>query len=123
MAYDKNKLEKQALEAIEKHKLFFISDVIAYLPCSRQTFYDLDLDKLDTIKDALTKVKTDIKVSMRSKWYKSDAPALQMGLMKLLSTDEELKKLSMQYNDHTTDGKELKQQPTIIFKTFNNDEQ
>lgn len=98
MAYDKKILEKQALEAIEKHKLFFISDVVAYLPCSRQTFYDLELDKLDTIKDALTKVKTDIKVSMRSKWYKSDAPALQMGLMKLISTDEELRKLSMQHN-------------------------
>lgn len=98
MAYDKKKLEKQALEAIEKHKLFFISDVVAYLPCSRATFYEIELDKLDSIKDALTKVKTDIKVSMRSKWYKSDAPALQMGLMKLISTDEELRKLSMQHN-------------------------
>ena len=33
---------------------------------------------------------------MRSKWYKSNSPALQIGLMKLLSTDKELRKLSMQ---------------------------
>lgn len=98
MAYDRNKLEKQALEAIEKHKLFFIQDVISYLPCNSATFYNLELEKLETIKDALTKVKTDIKVSMRSKWYKSENATLQMGLMKLISTDEELRKLSMQHN-------------------------
>jgi hypothetical protein len=100
MAYDKKKLEQQSLAAIEKHKLFFIQDVIAYLPCTSATFYNFELEKLETIKDALTKVKTDIKVSMRSKWYKSDAPALQIGLMKLLSTDEELRKLSMQHNNN-----------------------
>jgi hypothetical protein len=35
---------------------------------------------------------------MRSKWYKSNAPALQMALMKLIATPEELKKLSMNHN-------------------------
>ena len=34
---------------------------------------------------------------MRSKWYTSNAPALQMALMKLISTPEELKKLSMTF--------------------------
>jgi hypothetical protein len=37
---------------------------------------------------------------MRSKWYKSNAPALQMALMKLIATPEELKKLSMSYTDN-----------------------
>jgi len=90
MAYNPKDLEKKAIEAIEKNKLFFIDDVIAYLPCSRATFYNLELEKLDTIKDALTKVKTEIKVSMRSKWYKSENPTLQMGLMKLIASPEEL---------------------------------
>jgi hypothetical protein len=98
MAYKYSELEKQALEAIEKHKLFFIADVTSYLPCSMGTFYDFKLQESEAIKEALTKVKTDIKVSMRSKWYKSDNPTLQMGLMKLISTDEELRKLSMQHN-------------------------
>jgi hypothetical protein len=43
---------------------------------------------------------------MRSKWYTSNAPALQMALMKLIATPEELKKLSMQFieseNKNTT---------------------
>lgn len=98
MAYNYKDLEKQALDAINKHKLFFITDVVAYLPCSSSTFYDYKLEKSESIKEALTKVKTDIKVSMRSKWYKSQNATLQMGLMKLLSTDEEIKKLSMNTN-------------------------
>jgi hypothetical protein len=107
MPYDKKKLEKQSLEAIAKYKLFFIDDIISYLPCSRATFYNYALDKLDTIKDELTKQKTELKVAMRSKWYKSDNATLQMGLMKLVSTDEELRKLSMNHNEHTTNGKDM----------------
>ena len=34
---------------------------------------------------------------MRSKWYKSNAPALQMALMKLIASPEELRKLSMNH--------------------------
>jgi hypothetical protein len=98
MAYNYKDLEKQALEAIKKHNLFFIADVIAYLPCVSSTFYDYELEKSEPIKQALAKVKIDIKVSMRSKWYKSQNATLQMGLMKLLSTDEEIKKLSMSTN-------------------------
>ena len=98
MAYDKKKLEKQAIEAIEKHKLFFIADVTSYLPCSYGTFYELKLNESYSIKAALLKVKTDIKVSMRSKWYKSENATLQISLMKLISSDEELRKLSMTHN-------------------------
>lgn len=107
MAYKYNELEKQALDAIEKHKLFFIADVVSYLPCVTATFYDLKLEQSEAIKSALTKVKTDIKVSMRSKWYKSENPTLQMGLMKLISTDEELRKLSMQHNETNLSGEGL----------------
>ena len=117
MAYNKEELVASALEAINKNKLFFIDDVICYLPCSRATFYNFELDKLDTIKEALTKVKTEIKVSMRSKWYKSDNPTLQMGLMKLIASQDELKQLSMQHiesiNSHTV--KEFKVQDVFKF--------
>lgn len=93
--YNQDELVAQSLEAIQKYKLFFIDDIIAYLPCSRATFYNLGLDKLDAIKDALVSVRTEIKVSMRSKWYKSDNPTLQMGLMKLIASPDELRQLSM----------------------------
>jgi hypothetical protein len=97
MTYKASDLEKLSVEAIQKYKLFFIDDIVAYLPCSRATFYNHGLDKLDTIKDALTQVRTEIKVSMRSKWYKSDNPTLQMGLMKLIASPDELKQLSMSH--------------------------
>jgi len=111
MAYNTKELEKQSLEAIKKHKLFFIEDIVSYLPCTKPTFYEHKLNELDSIKDALTKEKTEIKVSLRSKWYKSENATLQMGLMKLLSTNEELKKLSMIHNDHTTQGDKITAPP------------
>jgi hypothetical protein len=98
MAYDRNELETMAVEAIKKNKLFFIQDVIAYLPCTSSTFYNIGLEKSETIKEALLEVKTNIKVSMRSKWYMSEQPTLQLALMKLISSEEELRKLSMSHN-------------------------
>ena len=35
---------------------------------------------------------------MRSKWYKSNTPVLQLSLMKLICTDLEREKLSMQHS-------------------------
>jgi hypothetical protein len=100
MAYDKNKIFEQAKEAIIKNKLFFVEDIVAFIPCSKQTFYDffpVESYELDTLKTLLETNRTELKVSMRSKWYKSNAPALQMALMKLIATPEELRKLSMNH--------------------------
>jgi hypothetical protein len=98
MAYKTNELERLSLEAIEKYKLFFIEDVVAYLPCDKSTFYAHKLHESNAIKEALLTVKTNIKVSMRSKWYLSEQPTLQLALMKLISSEEELRKLSMSHN-------------------------
>jgi hypothetical protein len=100
MAYKTEDLFNKAMEAIEKNKLFFIEDIIAYLPCHKSTFYEHFPNESDNYKkmlDALEKNRTELKVSMRSKWYKSNAPALQMALMKLIATPEELRKLSMNH--------------------------
>ena len=100
MAYNTEELFNKGMEAIEKHKLFFIEDIIAFLPCRKSTFYEHFSNETDYYKrmfEALEKNRTTLKVSMRSKWYTSNAPALQMALMKLIATPEELRKLSMQY--------------------------
>jgi hypothetical protein len=100
MAYDKTKIFEQAKEAIVKHKLFFVEDIIAFIPISKPTFYDyfkIDSNELNELKGLLEINRTTLKVSMRSKWYTSNAPALQMALMKLIATPEELKKLSMTF--------------------------
>jgi len=100
MAYDKQKIFEQAKEMIVKHKLFFIEDIVAFLPCDKTTFYrffEVDCNEYNELKGMLETNRTELKVSMRSKWYKSNAPALQMALMKLIANPEELKKLSMQF--------------------------
>jgi hypothetical protein len=100
MAYDKQKIFEQAKEVIVKHKLFFIEDIVAFIPISKPTFYEyfpIQSNEVNELKGLLETNRIELKVSMRSKWYKSNAPALQMALMKLIASPEELRKLSMNH--------------------------
>jgi len=100
MAYDKQKIFEQAKEMIVKHKLFFIEDIVAFIPISKPTFYEyfpIQSNEVNELKGLLETNRIELKVSMRSKWYKSNAPALQMALMKLIASPEELRKLSMNH--------------------------
>lgn len=47
---------------------------------------------------------------MYNKWFKSENPTLQIGLMKLISTEEEAHRLNgtSQKIDHTTKGESIK---------------
>jgi hypothetical protein len=100
MAYNRNKIFEQAKEVIVKHKLFFVDDIVAFLPIHKATFYEFfppESEQSDELKGLLETNRTTLKVSMRSKWYTSNAPALQMALMKLIASPEELRKLSMNH--------------------------
>ena len=100
MAYDKKKIFEQAKEVTVKHKLFFIEDIVAFLPIAKKTFYEyfpLDSNESNELKELLETNRVSLKISMRSKWYTSNAPALQMALMKLIASPEELRKLSMNH--------------------------
>ena len=115
--YKTEDLLKTAKEAIIKNRLIFIEDIIAFLPCHKSTFYEHfpnESDNYKTMFDMLETNRTTLKVSMRSKWYTSNAPALQMALMKLICTDEERKMLSMNHSDITSNGNEIKQPTTVI---------
>jgi hypothetical protein len=97
MAYNRVKVYEQALELIEKKKLFFIEDVITLLPISKQTFYEffkVDSNELDTIKEALDKNKIDVKNGLRNKWYNGNNPLTQMALYKLIGTEEEYHRIA-----------------------------
>jgi hypothetical protein len=110
MAYKTEDLLQKAMEAIEKNKLFFIEDIIAYLPCAKPTFYEHfpnDSNDYKRMFDALEKNRVELKVSMRLKWYKSDAPALQMALYKIIASSEEHEEGRRDYTDHTTQGEKI----------------
>ena len=56
MAYDKQKIFEQAKEVTVKNKLFFIEDIVAFLPCSKNYFYDHfppDSNEYDELKALL----------------------------------------------------------------------
>jgi hypothetical protein len=107
MAYVTDELLEKALQAIKKHNLFFIEDVVAYLPCSKPTFYEHKLNESNELKELLEINKVNTKVKMRKKWLESENATLQMGLMKLIARGEERKKLSQTYTDVTTKGESL----------------
>ena len=97
MAYDRTKIYQQALDLIEKKKLFFIEDVVCLLPCRKSTFYDLfpiDSNEMDTIKELLDKNKIEIKNGLRNKWYNGNNPLTQMALYKLIGTEEEYHRIA-----------------------------
>ena len=98
MANDKKKILEQAKDAINKNKLFFIEDIVAFLPISKPTFYDyfkVDSNEFNELKEMLDNNRIKVKSSMRKKWYDSENATLQMALMKLICTDDERKRLSM----------------------------
>lgn len=98
MAYDRKKIFEQAKEVIVKYKLFFIEDIIAFLPISKTTFYEYfppNSNETNELKGLLEVERVNLKVKLRSKWYNSNAPALQMALMKMIASPEELRRLSM----------------------------
>jgi len=97
--------EKEIIESIKKNNIFTGNMIFTfYSGISRAQYFELKLNESDYIKNALDDNKNRTKHSMLSRWYKSENATLQMGLMKLISTDEELKKLSMQTIESKNDN-------------------
>ena len=104
MAYDKKKIYEQAVEAIKKNNLFFIEDIVAFVPCSRPKLYDffpVDSDKLTHLKGLLEQNKIKTKSAIRSKLFKSEKAGELLALYRLICTPEERKMLNQQYLEQT----------------------
>lgn len=95
MAYNKEELEQQILKVIEENELTFFNEISLYVAASRATLYNQEVDKLDTIREALETNRIKQKAAMRKKWRGSDNPALQISAYRLLADEEEMKKLTM----------------------------
>ena len=107
--YDKNKLYKQSKEAIEKNNLFFIEDIVAWLPCSKATFYEyfpVDSDELNELKGMLEVNKIRTKSAIRAKLFRSEKAGELLALYRLICTPEERRMLNQQYIEQT-----IKEQP------------
>lgn len=112
MGYNKEELEKQSLKIIkDDENVVFVEDVVAKLPCSHATFYNHELDKLDSIKNALAENRTNKKLKLRTKWSDNDNPTLQIALYKLIGDNDDLDRLAGQRIDHTTKGDKITSPP------------
>ena len=116
MAYNQKKIYQQAEEAIKNHNLFFIEDIVAFLPCSKKTFYEffpVESNELHTLKDLLDDNKVKTKSSIRAKLWKSNKASELLALYRLIATPEEHQKLNQSYVDHTTKGDKIT--PPIVW--------
>lgn len=110
MAYDRLEIFEMAKKAIEDNSLYFIEDVVAFLPIVKRTFYDyfpIESHEMHDIKELLDNNKIATKVKLRKKLGEGDKAAEILALYKLIATDEERKALSMQHVDHTTKGEQI----------------
>lgn len=110
MAFNKEKLFDQAIKAIEENNLFFIEDIVAFLPCSKVTFYEhfkIDSNEMNAIKERLEMNKIKTKSSIRAKLYKSQKASELLALYRLIATPEEHRLLNQSYVDHTSKGQQI----------------
>jgi hypothetical protein len=104
MAYNKTKIFEQSKSVIKKYGLYFIEDIVAYLPCAKPTFYEFfppESNELNTLKELLEINKVETKVEIRGKLLKGDKAAELIALYKLICTEEERRSLSMQEIKHS----------------------
>ena len=111
MAFDRDKLYQQAQTAITENNLFFIEDIVAFIPCSKPTFYEyfpIDSNEFNNLKGLLEQNKIRTKSAIRAKLYKSPKASELLALYRLICTPEERKMLNQNYIELTgKDGKDL----------------
>ena len=103
--YNKDEIYNQAKEAIEKNNLFFIDDIVAWLPCGKTYFYDtfgVDSDEMNSLKVLLDINKTRTKSAIRSKLFKSDKAGELLALYRLICTPDERRMLNQQYIENNS---------------------
>jgi len=112
MAYNTQVLFEKAKTEIVSKRLIFIEEVATFIGVAKPTFYEhfpIDSNEMNELKGLIENNKITLKTSMRKKWYDSDNATLQMALMKLLSSQEEHRKLSQQYiESNNTNISEIK---------------
>ena len=117
MAYSRKRLYEQAMQIIEERNLFFIEDLVAFLPCDRATFYrkfPQGCDECDSIKRALETNKVRTKSAIRHRLFNMDNPTAQIALYRMIATPEERDAISTTKTDITSGGEKIAREPLTI---------
>jgi len=100
--------ESEILKVIEENKIYVIKDIFAfYTGIKSSQFYNLKLEKSESILKALDDNKVKTKYSLKQKWLDSNNAILQLALYKLICTDDERRALSMQQIEHSGNLKNI----------------
>lgn len=113
MAFKKEELINQSIEAIKSNEILFIEELVSYLPCSMKTFYNYKLQDLQDIKEQLERNRIMKKIGLREKWYNSENATLQIALYKLLANENEYNRLTNQSNETQS---QIAEPPQIIIR-------
>jgi hypothetical protein len=91
-SYDPHELYELSIEALGKHDIITMEDLINYLPCQKSAFYVKfnNTEKMEAIKKLLNQNKIKVKQRLR-KFFGSamSTPAERIFLYKILSNEEE----------------------------------
>ena len=100
--------EQGILDVIRENPVYSFVDIfVFYKACTRSTAYNHNLDKSDSIKEAIYDNRRRGVTTLLSKWLKSDNATLQLAAMRIIGDSEERRSLNQQYIDHTTKGEKL----------------
>lgn len=98
MGKKKETYEKEITECIKKNRIMFVSHIFGYYTkLKKAQFYNLGLDKSDTIKDAIAENRSKACGYMVNKWIASDNATLQIAGYRLIATEEERMALNQEY--------------------------
>lgn len=112
--------EREILEIIKTKFITKIKQIFSYYSGIQSAqFYNLGLEKSETLLKAMQDNRTKACQSLLSKWLHSDNPTLQMAAYKILCEDEDRKKLSMAYTDITSKDQGIQPIPQIIIVESN----
>ena len=96
--------EKGILEAIQKYPIFSFKDIFVYYHgCVRSTAYEHNLDKSDSIKEAIYTNRRKGVTSLKAKWLKSENATLQLAVMRLICDADEHRALNQNYTNIRVD--------------------
>lgn len=103
------KHEAAILKIIKEKRIMRFDHIFAHFTgCSRATAYNHNLDKLDSIKEALETNRAKGVDYLLQKWIAGDNATLQIAAMRLICTPEEHRLLNQNYTELTgKDGKDL----------------
>lgn len=115
MRLSKKQHIENILDVIEKHKIMFLNHVFGYYKeLSRSGFYNMGLDKVDSIKTAIINNRSHATGFLINRWIGSENPTLNIAAYKLICTEEERQKLSKDYSAVELTGKNGKPLDTKI---------